>query len=104
MSSLSDGHWYRMTSPDLLEVDSLIKALWLSSALSPRKVIIQEKKGALISDAGLIWGSWEVVVGEGGALTLSLCSDPSPAMLSWARQVIRPLPSPMPASTPFQVL
>lgn len=29
-----------------------------------------------------------------GVFTPSLCSDPSPAMLSWARQVVRPVPSP----------
>lgn len=98
-----------MTPPDLSEVDSLIKALWLSSELSPQKVIIQEKKGALISDAGLAGldlglpgggrrgGGW-------GGIYPELVSDPSPAIPSWSRQVVRPFPSPMPASTPSQVL
>lgn len=79
-----------MTPPDLLEVDSLIRALWLSSVLSPQKVIIQEKKGALISEAGLAsldlgllgGGRGGGRGGRGGGLTLILCSDPSPAMLS----------------------
>lgn len=98
-----------MTPPDLSEVDSLIKALWLSSELSPQKAIIQEKKGALISDAGLAGLDLGLPGGGrrgggGGGIYPELVSDPSPAIPSWARQVVRPLPSRMPASTPSQVL
>lgn len=65
MFLLSDSCCFRITPLDLFEVDSLIKALDSPSCPCHRKVIIKEKKGALISKVELpawIWGSR----GDGG--------------------------------------
>lgn len=62
MFLLSDSCCFRITPLDLFGVDSLIKALNSPSCPRHRKVIIKEKKGALISKAELpawIWGSRE---------------------------------------------